>query len=124
MTDTFQIQGNIMGVPPYIFNRIQLRHQKKYPFLENMDRVGNKILQGKDNTRDMAIIWPDFDKGAKAISIFVGGLSNETVVLDHPTENKKIFLRKTLQLDYTVGGESTMRSDLNLKFVAKKWVMR
>ena len=130
MTDTFQIVHAGRTTRRAIFEAIKIRHQGKYPFLEPLDFVSDKILQGPDNTIDVAIIWPDFDDKAKKISLFIAGLSNETAVIDHPIDTdengrpKKIFLRKTLKLDYTIGGDETLRSDLAVTYKDKSWVMR
>ena len=95
--------------------------------LENVD---NKILQGEDNTKDIAIIWPDFDTKAKSIKLFFGGLSNETISIDHPVAKDKsgkpkpVFLRKTLELNYSLGGDPAYRSTVELIYKGKRWIMR
>jgi len=35
----------------------------------------------------MVVIFPDFDPNARGISLFLAGLSNETIAIDHPTKN-------------------------------------
>lgn len=130
MTDTFQIIPQGRRTPNAVFGQIKRRHQGKYPLLESLQQVGNRILQGRDNARDIAIIWPDFDEKAKDIKIFITGLSNETVAVRHPLakdkngKSLKVYLRKTLELSYTVGGDPLFRSDANLLYKDKKWVMR
>ena len=130
MTDTFKIVPAGRKTPAKVFEKIKARHQSKYPFLESLEKTDNKILQGKDNTKDIAIIWPDFDPKAKNIKLFVAGLSNETVVIDHPVakdENggpKKVYLRKSLELSYALGGDPAFRDDLRLTVKGKRWVMR
>lgn len=130
MTDTFQIVPAGVNVPSSVFDQIKLRHQKQYPFLESIDRTSNKVLQGQDNVKDVAIIWSDFDPKAKNVIFFIAGLSNETIELALPTskdENgdaKKVFLRKTLELDYKLGGDPAFRSDALLKFKEQNWIMR
>lgn len=130
VTDTFQIVPACRGVPAFAFKQIKQRHQSKYPFLEYLDDTDNRILQGEDNTKDIAIIWPDFDSKAKGINIFIAGLSNETAAVDHPTEKDeagnpvKIYLRKTLELSYKVSGDAAFRSGANLVYEDKRWIMR
>ncbi len=130
MTDTFQIIPAGKGASPEVFDRIKRRHQSKYPFLEPLEKVGNKILQGRDNARDIAIIWPDFDVRAKNMKIFMTGLSNETAVIDHPVAKDKtgkplkVYLRKTLELNYTLRGDTRFRSHIKLNYKDKRWVMR
>jgi len=130
MTDTFHIYPAGRGVTPAVFAAIKQRHQSQYPFLERLELAGSKILQGQDNAKDLAIIWPDFDPKAKSFKIFISGLSNETVVIDHPVAKDKdgkplkVFLRKTLQLDYAIKGDPALRSQIELTFKGKRWIMR
>jgi hypothetical protein len=130
MTDTFQIIPAYKDTQNIVFDKIKARHKKKYPFLESLEFADSKILQGQDNTKDFAIIWPDFDAKAKNISLFLAGLSNETVVVEHPTAKdanglpEKLYLRKTLELQYSIGGDESLRSSGTLAFKGKNWVMR
>jgi hypothetical protein len=130
VTDTLQVVPAIKGTSAVLFEKIKNRHQGRYPFLQLLENAGDKVLQGEDNTMDIAVIWPDFDPNAKTVNIFVSGLSNETVVVDHPTEKDqdgqpvKIYLRKTLELTYSIAGDPKFRSDQKLKFESKRWVMR
>ena len=130
MTDTFQIIPAGKGVSAAVFEQIKRRHQSRYPFLEPLEKVGNKILQGQDNAKDIAIIWPDFDAKAKGIKLFIAGLSNETVAIDHPVAKDetgrpvKVFLRKTLELNYNIAGDPAFRSDAKLTYKDKCWIMR
>jgi hypothetical protein len=130
MTDTFQTIPAYRDTRNIVFDKIKSRHKKKYPFLESLEFADNRILQGQDNTKDLVIIWPDFDSKAKNISLFLAGLSNETVVVEHPIKKdpndmpEKIYLRKTLQLQYSIGGDANLRSNTTLVYKNKNWVMR
>ncbi len=130
MTDTFQIIPEGKDVIPAVFKRIKLRHQSRYPFLEPVSGADNKLLQGEDNTKDIAIIWQDFDVRAKNITLFITGLSNETAVIDHPVvkdqsgQPQKVFLRKTLELKYAVKGDPASRYGVSVDFKGKRWIMR
>lgn len=130
MTDTFQIIPAGRFVPPVVFEQIGTRHKSRYPFIEPLDKAGNKILQGQDNTKDIAIIWPDFDVRAKNIALFITGMSNETVVVDHPVSKDamgqpvKVFLQKTLEISYSLKGDAALRSNVRLDYQGKRWVMR
>jgi hypothetical protein len=129
-TDTFKIVPAGIYREQLVFNHIKLKHQGKYPFLESIYFDDNKILQGQDNSRDVVIIWPDFDEKAKEVNLFVAGLSNETVVVDHPMEIDdagepvKVYLRKTLSLKYAIGGDESLRHAAKLVFKDRSWVMR
>ena len=130
MTDTFKRVPAIQGTSAVLFDKIKKRHHGRYPFLELLENAGNKILQGEDNTEDVVVIWPDFDPNAKSFDIFVSGLSNETVVIDHPVEKDqdgspvKIYLRKTLQLTYSLAGDPKFRDKQKLKLENKQWILR
>jgi hypothetical protein len=130
MTDTFRITRAGKDVAPLVFGQIKLRHQARYPLLESLAKTDSRLLQGEDNAKDLAIIWPDFDGRAKGIKIFVAGLSNETVAVEHPVAKDedgkpvKVYLRKTLELEYTVKGDPATRSAADLAFKAKRWIMR
>jgi len=130
MTDTFQIIPAGRHVPPVVFEQIKRRHQSKYPFLEPLEKAGNKVLQGEDNAKDIAIIWPDFEVQAKSIQVFITGLSNETVAINHPVNKDQtgrpvmVFLRKTLELSYSLRGDPALRSDVGIVYKDKHWIMR
>jgi hypothetical protein len=130
MTDTFQITQAGKDVSPLVFEQVKQRHKSRYPFLELLNRSGDRILQGEDNTKDIAVIWPDFDIKAKNIKVFIAGLSNESVAINHPTEKddlgnpQKVFLRKTLELNYELKGDPALRSSTTLKYKGKRWIMR
>jgi hypothetical protein len=130
MTDTFQVVPAGRSVTSAVFGQIKRRHKGKYPFLEPLEKAGNKILQGEDNAKDIAVVWPDFDSQAKNIKVFIMGLSNETAAIDHPVAKDdsgkplKVFLRKTLELSYDLRGDSALRSDDSLAYKAKRWIMR
>lgn len=130
MTDTFEIIPAGKGMPTMVFEQIKKRHQRKYPFLESLENAGNKILQGEDNAKDIAIIWPDFNMQANTIKVFIAGLSNETAAVDHPTAKDetgnpaKIYLRKTLELSYKLSGDAAFRSNTRPIYEDKRWIMR
>ena len=123
LTDTFQVIPANIGVPQEVFDKIKARHAKAFPFLENLDSGGTKILEGEDNTRDIAIIFTDFDPRAKVVSIFVAGLSNETVAVENPN-GEIAYLRKTLEMDYSISGDAKFRANPKITFLEESWVMR
>jgi hypothetical protein len=130
MTDTFHIFPAGRNTPTGVFEGIKRRHLRKYPFLEALDKAGNKMLEGEDNAKDIAVIWPDFDKQVKNIKVFITGLSNETAAIDHPVAKDaagkavKVYLRKTLELNYSLSGDAALRSDSRLNYKSKRWIMR
>jgi len=130
MTDTFQLIPAGRGVPPIVFDMIRQRHASRYPFLESLQSVPNRVLQGEDNARDIAIIWRDFDPQAAGFRLFIGGLSNETAVVSHPVavdadgNPLPIYLRKTLEMNYALRGDPALRSSIEVVYKGQNWVMR
>ncbi len=130
MTDTFQIVPAGRGVPPVVFERIRQRHQSRYPFLESLQAVGNRVLEGEDNAKDIAIIWPDFDPQAGGFKVFLSGLSNETAVIPHPVavddtgRPVPVYLRKALELTYALRSDPTLRASVEVVYRDQGWVMR
>ena len=102
VTDTFQILPSGRGVPDGLFEIVKAKYQGSYPFLESFDFTDNRILHGKDNTRDFVIFWPDFDPHTKTIQFYLAGLSNETTAIAHPVlvdeagNPLPVYLQKTL----------------------------
>ncbi|MHC4187568.1 MAG: hypothetical protein ACYSRQ_05180 [Planctomycetota bacterium] len=130
MTDTFQITPAGKNVPFAVFERVKERYSGQYPFLEYIDKTSDKVLQGDDNSKDIAIIWQDFDSKAKAVSLFISGLSNESVCINHPNLKDEsgqavmVYLRKTLQLDYNVSGAPQLRENAKVSYKKHSWIMR
>lgn len=130
VTDTFKTVPAGKDVRKEVFEAIKLKHQGQYPFLESMDFVDMKLRRGADNARDVVIIWPDFDPNAKQISLFVAGLSNETAAIEHPVSKDadgnpvKVYLQKTLQLNYANTTDPELRAQAGLTFQNQNWVMR
>jgi len=130
MTDTFHIIPAGRNTPTGVFEGIKRRYQRKYPFLEPLEKTGNKLLEGEDNAKDIAVIWPDFDAQVKNIKVFITGLSNETAAIDHPVAKDgagkpvKVYLRKTLELSYSLSGDPALRSYARLSYKGKRWIMR
>lgn len=130
MTDSFQIIPAGKFVSSALFDQIKKRHKSRYPFLEPLNQSGTKILQGQDNVRDIVVIWPDFNAQAKSIKLFITGLSNETATVNHPIlkeetgEPLQVFLRKTLELSYSLRGDQALRTNASFVYQGKRWIMR
>lgn len=126
MTDTWCIMPSDTGIVKCVYDSLKLMNEGSYPFLVSMDEVDNKILQGKDNSVDLLVVWKDFDPEAKSVKLFFAGLSNETAVVETEVNGKetKFYLQKTLELDYSIPGDSKQRDMQQLAFESQKWVMR
>jgi hypothetical protein len=130
MTDRFEVIQAGRSVHSEVFAAVKARHQARYPFLECFETTCNRLLQGADNTKDIAVIWPDFAAEVKSVKIFLAGLSNETAAVFHPVAKSedgkplRVVLAKTLELTYLVGGSAARRERVETTFQAKRWVMR
>ena len=130
VTDTFKTVPAGKGVRKEVFERIKIKHQGQYPFLESMDFEDTRLRSGSDNTRDIVIIWPEFDPLAKRVSLFIAGLSNETAALEHPVKKDAdgkptmVYLQKTLQLIYANTTDPALRNQAVLSPIKQNWVMR
>ena len=126
MTDTWCITPSDTGVVKGIYDSLKLMNEGSFPFMVTMDEVENKILQGGDNSVDLLVVWKDFDPAAKGVKMFFAGLSNETSVVEAQSGDKtvKYYLQKTLELDYSIPGDSKQRGMQQLVFESQLWVMR
>jgi len=109
-----------------------------HPLLEPDNMLTGRILVGQDNARDSVAIFTDFDPNATSASIFIAGLSNETITIKPPAvkksaagvidgsakEQKEVLLRKTLMLQYQVPGDRFNLADRVMLYRGRDWVMR
>ena len=137
-TDTGETAVSNRRLPNGLFAAIKKRHSN--PLLKDHTQIIGKLLYGKDNTKDGVAIWPDFDAKTGSLDVFVAGLSGETAELKLPrpvtvTETDangiettavkyKIILHKSLQLGFSVKGETGSRKYAKAKSTGKKWVLR
>ena len=127
MTDTYQITRAGAGVRNEVYERIKELYRDRYPFLESLEKAIGKLPQGADHTKDVVIVWKDFDKDARGVKFFVAGLSNDTEAVQKPGADgsaEKVLLRKTLELSYSISGEPALRTQESLAYKGRKWVMR
>jgi hypothetical protein len=130
LTDTFQIVPAGRGVPAVVFDMVRQRHASRYPLLESLQSVPNRVLVGEDNARDIAIIWQDFDPQATGFKVFMSGLSNETAMIAHPVARDAdgnpvpVFLRKTIEMSYGLRGDPGLRQSVEVVYRGQGWVMR
>jgi hypothetical protein len=137
-TDTGEIVRAGKQTPMAVFNKIKALYND--PLMKIPTAMTGKLLQGEDNAKSSVAIWPDFDPNAGKVSIFVGGLSGETVSVnlpapitvsepdwrgqEHVVTKDKLLLVKTLELQYAIPGEKAARRYLTPKLIKQLWVMR
>jgi len=130
LTDTCQLVPAIGKVPIPLVRILRERHRNKYPLLQPISSVGNRILQGEDHAVDVLIVWPDFDPQAQKVNLYITGLSNETAAVVNPTavdadgNPVEVYLRKTLELNFNLRSEAPFRTQADITFKGKRWVMR
>jgi hypothetical protein len=130
VTDTFQIIPSGADVQKRLYEEVKRLYRGSYPFLECLDFTDLTIRKGADNKRDFVLFWPDFDPKANQVQFFIGGLSNETAAVDHPIKTDasgrplRVYLQKSLRLNYAIGVDPSLRSRASLNFEDQSWVMR
>jgi len=131
LTDTLKLYHAGVKVRRLVFEAIRRRYDAAIPLLEPEALVTGRVLIGSDNARDSVAIFEDFDPRAGAAAIFVSGLSNETVTVNHPIaiDNKtalpkKVLLRKSLRLHYQVAGHEYRLDERAMLYRQRDWIMR
>lgn len=117
------------GVPKAVFDKIKLRTGNN--LLESPIKVADVLRVGEDQARDGVAIWEEPDPEMGSFSIFVTGLSGESVALTGSDgqpitdkDGKPFILFKTLQLDYTVSGDEVYPGIDPIRKTHWRWVMR
>lgn len=121
-TDTGGILDAGRGVPPSIEHTLIDLLGKEY--LERQNQVIGKIFVGEPNAIDGIVVWPAEDMNVTRFSIFISGVSGETVEIASPATGEAVIMQKTLQRDYTVPGEPRARGDDPVELDRELWVMR
>jgi hypothetical protein len=117
------------SIPAVVFDRIKAQEGKR--FLEPFTSIAGEIRVGEDEARDGVAIWEEPEARMGNFTIFVSGLSGETVLMKDPqgqsmkdAEGRPIILRKTLQLDYQIAGDEIFPGEDPVKQVGEQWIMR
>ena len=141
LTKDGKVYRSDKGVPAEVFREIKRREGNR--FLLPPAKAGGVLRVGEDQARDSVAIWPEPMSEMGSFSIFVTGLSGESVTmkmvdgkpvkvkaenvsqeLKGVKEEDIIILRKTLQLNYVVYGDD-VRPDIDEVNVRPEvWVMR
>jgi len=143
VTKDGKVQRSDKGVPLRVFEEIKRVERAKYPFLEQPTKSPGMLRVGEDQAKDGVAIWPEPMSEMGSFSIYVSGLSGETVTmkmvdgvpvkvkpeniaieLKGVEEKDKVILRKTLQLNYVIYGDEVYpgRDEVNVQ--PQAWVMR
>jgi hypothetical protein len=147
LTNTMQVLPGDPGINPAVFEAIKQRHRPTFPLLMEPVKALGPLLQGPDNARSSVVIWPQFDIKANRFTVYVAGLSGESILLPNPnykrgqpeyeqkkladgseikvSVNPKFFtLRKTLAIRYILPGDEQTRASARAGLLDKEWIMR
>lgn len=147
VTDKLQVLPTDVTADPAVFSAIKKIHHKDHPFLLEPLEIMGKLLQGADNAKDSVAIWQDFAPLARQFTIFVGGLSGESVTLPNPAYDptkqefvvkelpggiqdkvpvnpRRFVLYKTLSIPYRLPGDSETRRQAEPVRGTVEWLMR
>jgi hypothetical protein len=129
MTTDGQIIRSDKSIPDKVFDTI--KNLERNRFLLPAHQVGGELRIGDDQTKESVAIWPEPMPRMGTFSIFVGGLSGESVNLKddkgEPMKDKdgmQIILRKTKQLEYQVRGDEHYSGADSVSIKSEGWVMR
>ena len=136
-----QVRRSDKNVPVQVFEAIKRREANR--FLQPHTKIGGVLRVGEDQSRDGVAIWPEPTTEMGSFSIFISGLSGETVTLKmvdgKPVkvkpenisqelkgvdEKNVVILRKTLQLNYVVYGDDVYPGLDEVNVRPEQWVMR
>lgn len=131
------------GVPQYLRVFEEIKRQENSRFLQPYYKVAGPLRVGEDQARDGVAIWPEPMSEMGNFSIFVGGLSGESVTLKRvdgkltridPRKTSLelkgvapqdiVSLNKTLQLNFVIYGDEVYPGLDEVNVKAEQWVMR
>jgi hypothetical protein len=133
LADDGQVHRSDNGIPLAVLETIRIRERN--PRIEALNDIAGKLRIGEDQARDGVAIWREPSPKMGRFSIFVAGLSGESVILKDAKgnpmettdpEGKKhpIVLWKTLQLDYHLPADEKNPGRDVLVVVDQQWIMR
>jgi hypothetical protein len=121
-TDRGEIMKSGRDVPSDVTDRMMGLMDNE--LLESQNQIIGDLLQGEENAREGLAIWPARQLETNEISLFVRGISGESVRVAHPISGDQVTVYKTLQRDYLVPGDATARGSRPAMLAGQTWVMR
>lgn len=121
-----QIQGDVIQT---------IRRVEKSPRLQALSDLAGTIRIGEDQAREGVAIWLEPDPRMSNFTIFIGGLSGESVILtdkdgkaveetDKDGKKTPVVLWKTLKLDIHIAGDEKFPGIDVVDLLTQEWVMR
>lgn len=134
VTDKLDVIEGGYGISPSVYDAIEARHKKVYPFFVEPKRVFGSLLQGEDNAVTSAVAFKRLPAEVNHITVFIGGLSGEIVRVANRTfkaklaeskKNQRVFtLRKSLAISYDIPGDVETRRRATPVRTNQEWVLR
>jgi hypothetical protein len=134
VTDTLQVVEGGADISPSVYDAIEARHKREFPFLAAPAKVTGRLLQGEENARASVAVFRMFDKAASSFTIYGSGFSSEVRRIANPAfvdsrgelrDNPRSFiLRRTLAIFYDLPGDAGTRWRATPVRRTRKWVMR
>jgi hypothetical protein len=121
LTEDGRVIRSDKNIPIKVFETIKLREGNK--LLMNFPRVEGDLRIGPDQARDGVAIWEEPTPRMGTFTIFVQGLSGESVTVPGP-DKKALILRKTLELDYQIRGDEVYPAKNEVATKPESWIMR
>jgi len=109
------------NIPKKVFDTIKKNEGNQ--LMTNHALIGGELRLGIDEAKDGVAIWEEPDAEMGTFSVFISGTSGETANVKGP-DGKPVILRKTLQLNYLIRGDSQTSGQGEVVKQSQEWVMR
>ncbi|UCD76378.1 MAG: hypothetical protein JSV91_05520 [Phycisphaerales bacterium] len=121
-TDVGEIMKSGRGVPSRVTG--DLLELLSNEFLQSQNAIIGEIRQGAEHAKEGLVVWPARNLTVNELSLFVGGISGETVRVANPLTGEQVILRKTLHRDYLIRGDALARGSKPVELVDENWILR
>ena len=133
MTEDGQVIRSDDRIPNTVLDTIRVRERNSR--LQPIHQIAGTLRIGEDQGKEGVAIWREPNPRMGRFSIFVGGLSGESVILkddkgnvvmkkDKDGKQQPVVLHKTLQLAYHMAGDEKLPGNDVVDFTGESWVMR
>lgn len=121
-TDVGEILESGKGVPSTI--TAKLKDLLGNELIETQNEIIGDLLQSPENARDGLVIWSARVLQVNEITMFISGISGETIRVRNPITSEQVILYKTLQREYLIPGDALARGSRPIELRSEKWILR
>ncbi len=121
-TDVGEILESGKGVPSTITAKI--KDLLGNELIETQNEIIGDLLQGPENARDGLVIWPARVLQVNEITMFISGISGESIRVRNPITSELVILYKTIQRNYLIPGDALARGSRPIELSSEKWILR